>query len=718
MRIFLAFYLSILFSLNLCAQFSSEEMRLIDSLNNEIKTTKFDTTLSASYVYLSEILYVNNVDTLFPLCDNAREICEKNLKNKELSESDIKSFRHTLAASLNNLGYYFGQKGDPEKELSHYFKSLEIKKEINDLKGVAIAYNNIGMIYKERGDLKNAIDFYDKSLKIKEQLGDKKSLSLSLSNIGVIYESLGEIDKALEYYYKALDIQNELNEERLKAISLNNIALVYFLKNQYNKALQFNKRSLIIREKTKDVRGIANSYHNIGLVHKELGNFDTALEYYNKSLVLKEELNDFEGIPPTLSNIGTIYMETGKIIEAEKMVEKSLELSKKQKVIANIQNASRLLQMIYFKQGKYKQAYEMSELFHEMRDSVVNEQNKKAALKQNLRYEFDKKAAADSIAFEKENEIKEAEIAKQKADLKVKRNQQYALFGGLALVIVFAGFMFNRFKVTQKQKLVIEEQKHIVEEKNQEILDSIHYAKRIQAAILPSTKTVQQYLPNSFILYKPKDIVAGDFYWLEHKDKTVLFAACDCTGHGVPGAMVSVVCNNGLNRSVREHGLINPAQILDKTREIVISEFEKSEDEVKDGMDIALCSLENKDDKWILNYAGANNPLWIIRNDSLEIEEIKADKQPIGKYAEPTPYTSHTVELQKDDTIYIFSDGYVDQFGGEKGKKLKPKAFRELLLSIQHESMDNQRDKINLLFEQWKGNHEQVDDICVIGVRI
>jgi serine phosphatase RsbU (regulator of sigma subunit) len=232
------------------------------------------------------------------------------------------------------------------------------------------------------------------------------------------------------------------------------------------------------------------------------------------------------------------------------------------------------------------------------------------------------------------------------------------------------------------------------------------------------------------VLYLPKDIVAGDFYWMEttsgelrvegdenpphktHHSPHILFAAADCTGHGVPGAMVSVVCNNGLNRSVREHGLTNPSEILNKTREIVITEFEKSEDEVKDGMDIALCSLEGNH----LQYAGANNPLWIIRNE--EIIEIKANKQPIGKFDNPLPYTTHDIELEKGDTIYIFSDGYVDQFGGENGKKFKAANFKKLLLSIQHEPMEKQRELIHNAFETWKGHLEQVDDVCVIGVRI
>jgi serine phosphatase RsbU (regulator of sigma subunit) len=191
----------------------------------------------------------------------------------------------------------------------------------------------------------------------------------------------------------------------------------------------------------------------------------------------------------------------------------------------------------------------------------------------------------------------------------------------------------------------------------------------------------------------------------------ILFAAADCTGHGVPGAMVSVVCNNGLNRSVREHGLTDPGQILDKTREIVIAEFEKSEEEVKDGMDISLCALNGN----TLHWAGANNPLWIVRNG--ELTEYRPDKQPIGKYAEPKPFITHAIQLQQGDTVYIFTDGYQDQFGGEKGKKFKASNFKELLLSIQHETMERQRELFDEAFERWKEGYEQIGDVCVIGVR-
>ena len=277
-----------------------------------------------------------------------------------------------------------------------------------------------------------------------------------------------------------------------------------------------------------------------------------------------------------------------------------------------------------------------------------------------------------------------------------------------------------------------------IEIQHGEIKASISYAKRIQQAILPSDAIIKKNLTQSFVYYQPKDIVAGDFYWMqtlktEHHtnltlesaneemlkvqdDDIVLFAAADCTGHGVPGAMVSVVCNNALNQSVKEHGLTQPSFILDKTRNLVIEAFSESTDSVQDGMDIALCSLNLKTNE--IHFAGANNPLWIIRAGATEVEEIKGDKQPIGNFENAHLFTNHSLQLQKGDCFYIFSDGYADQFGGIKGKKITKKTFKKILLSICKEPLDQQKELLDIHYEKWKGNLEQIDDVCIIGVRI
>ncbi len=259
-------------------------------------------------------------------------------------------------------------------------------------------------------------------------------------------------------------------------------------------------------------------------------------------------------------------------------------------------------------------------------------------------------------------------------------------------------------------------QKEIIEEKNKSITDSIRYAKRIQDALLPSISYANENLKDHFILFKPKDIVSGDFYWVNAKHGKVFFTAIDCTGHGVPGAFVSIVAHGNLQRSLVIFGLKTPAEILDKVNEGVVEMFSKGEHgtDIKDGMDIALCAIDRENMK--LEFSGANNPLYFIRNGILT--ETKGDKQPIGHYISRKNFTNHIFDLQKGDLVYIFSDGFADQFGGPKGKKFKYAQLKELLLAIHEKPMKEQKNILENSFEEWKGSQEQIDDICLIGVRI
>ena len=256
------------------------------------------------------------------------------------------------------------------------------------------------------------------------------------------------------------------------------------------------------------------------------------------------------------------------------------------------------------------------------------------------------------------------------------------------------------------------------DEKNKDILDSIQYAKHIQNTILPNDDFIQSSFKDAFVMFKPKDIVSGDFYWIKEKKGKMLFAAVDCTGHGVPGAFVSIVGNNGLNRAINEFDLIQPAAILDKLTELVEESFaQQGENDVKDGMDIALCVWDPKTN--VLEYSGANNPLWIIREgeDGSEILETKADKQPIGAFDMRKPFTNHTYNLQEGDRVFLFSDGYPDQFGGPKGKKFKYKPLKQLLSQLKGSSMKEHHYMLDKSFMEWMGEYEQIDDVCVIGVQ-
>lgn len=252
-----------------------------------------------------------------------------------------------------------------------------------------------------------------------------------------------------------------------------------------------------------------------------------------------------------------------------------------------------------------------------------------------------------------------------------------------------------------------------LEIKNTEVLDSIKYARRLQSAILPPPRLVEKYLAKSFILYKPKDIVAGDFYWMEVMNENILFAVADCTGHGVPGAMISVICYNALNRAVKEFQLLDPAQILNKTRELVIEQFQNSEENIHDGMDISLCVYNQKDKT--LKWAGANSPLIICSSNG--IVKLAPNKEPIGNHPKFNSFTTVSTNIHEGDLVYLFTDGYIDQFGGEKDKKMMYKRFSKLVESFYSKELSEQKVLFDNAFEEWKGKREQIDDVCLIGVR-
>jgi len=641
------------------------------------------------------------------------ELIEEALKKYKEPEI-VRILEISLSVSLNNLGlFYEHQHGDIPKALEFYHKGLKINEDLENNLGIALLLNRTGAIYMDQGDQKRALENYQRSISLLEAIGNDQQLSNPLNSMGLYYEGEEDYESALKYFFKSLKID----------------------------------------EKVKNAQGVGMSLSNIGEIYLKYENAPKALNYFKRSLKVFEELGDKKGKGIALRNIGNVYLFINQIDKAYVFASKSLEIANRLGHPKRIGEAAALLSKVYEANNESSKALEMYKIAIKMRDSLNSENSKTKLIRQQSKFEYESQKAIDDAVHDKEIAIEQKAKEKQKI-------LTYATGLVLSLVAIFLAFVFSRLRVTRKQKVIIEEAHEELSEKNKEILDSINYAKRIQTAILPPEIFVKEHLADSFIYYKPKDIVAGDFYWMKsvtsngvkvisdevkstlsktEESKLVLFAAADCTGHGVPGAMVSVVCNNALNRSIKEYGLTDPGKILDKTREIVIDEFsadsdleDKTEGYVKDGMDIALCSLkynvqsleseksktQNSKPKTaaLLQYAGANNPLWIIRDGEVLI--TKANKQPIGSFRSSEPFTTHSIELQKNDVVYIFSDGYVDQFGGEKGKKFMSKALKKLLLSFQDKAMDVQHTILNETFEAWKGNLDQVDDVCFIGVRI
>ena len=648
--------------------------------------------------------------------------------NQVLELSQKLGLKPLLAVTLSNIGEVYVDQGFQTKALGYLEGSLKLQEEIGNDKVIAKALDQIGRVYKLQGDYTQAIAYYNRSLSIYQKLGARSGIANALRHIGNIYQITGDFKRALKNYNEGLTTLQGYGHNTLICEVLNDIGSVYQKQGFYVKAMQNYTRSLEIATEANSNAEMAIALSSIGSIYTEQADFPKATEAYLQSMKIQEKMSNKSGLAQILYNIGKNYKWEGSYSNAIRYAKRSLKVAEDLGSIEAINRASKLLWECYKEVGRYKSALGMLEQYMSTRDSIASDRNQAAVVRQEFKERYDEQLAEDSIRAENEKKVQQAMLDAEKAKKKQiqlesaqRKLQTYFLFTGLAIMLILGGFLFNRFRVTSRQKEIIEEQKQRVdraydqmEQKNQEILDSINSAKRIQTAILPPKALVKEYLRDSFILYKPKDIVAGDFYWMEPQQDRVFFAAADCTGHGVPGALVSIVCNHGLNQSVREYGLTKPGEILDKTREIVLQEFEKSEEDVKDGMDIALCVLEGN----TLHYAGAHNPLWIIRKGASEIEEIKAHNQPIGKFDFPKPYASHTIELLPGDTFYIFSDGYADQFGGVKGKKFKSSKFKKLLLSVQDKPMKEQYQRVNDAFEDWKGPLEQLDDVCVIGVRV
>jgi serine phosphatase RsbU (regulator of sigma subunit)/Tfp pilus assembly protein PilF len=625
--------------------------------------------------------------------------------------------------ALNGLGVVNFQQGNFESAITQLFESIELSKTIDQQGLTASAQLTLANVYNRQGDFQNAIKLYSTCMATNESLGNIRSVGTCLSNIGIIYAKQADNEKALEYLNKCLEIQKNEKNMRGVATALSNLGILHRIIGEQEKAMEYYNQSAEISRSLGDVQVEAATLTNIAYIYRKRGNYAKAIEYLDLNVELYEDSGNKPGLSNALDNLNSIYYEMGKYDKAIQLSKRSLEIAQEVGAIEQMKNASKALFQAYKATGKSTEALKFYENYIILIDSILDKESQREVLRQEFKYTYEKEALKDSIQAAEAKKVLDAEIEAKNAQLKQEATQRYALFGGLGLLALFGGFMFNRYRVTQRQKLTIERQKHEVEEaheqlseKNKEITDSIRYAKRIQAAILPPRRIVKEYLKDSFILYKPKDVVAGDFYWMESVEDVVYFAAADCTGHGVPGAMVSVVCNAGLNRSVREFALRDPARILENTRDLVVKEFEKSDEDVKDGMDISLCALNTKTHE--LMWAGANNPLWLVKKDAAEIIEVKADKQPIGKYEASRPFTSHALQLSAGDTIYIFSDGYPDQFGGENGKKYKSGKFKKTLIELSEKSIDLQKEFLDQEFEAWRGDLEQIDDVCVIGVRV
>lgn len=749
------------------AGLSSQRGRLLDSLKKVIVFHKAnyskpglrDSSLILALNRFSGEIYYSNPDSAILLSKQSAETATKLISS--LTKKEAAPIYLMLAKALSNCGVAYGIKGDFSSSLSFYEKALKIDKQQNNTKGAAVRFGNIGYIHARQGNYIKALDYYFRALKLDEGLGNKKGIVRHLGNIGIVYLDQNDLPKALDYFLRTLKLFEEQDNKNGIGATLGNIGIVYgnladkgglskaAKDSLTNKSLNYYVRAVEMAKQLGNKSNEATWLGNIGGTYAKKGDYPKALSYTHKALKMTQELKDFKNMALYLVNLGTLKSEMAEHSPAKKLsgkdykfaencIIKALNIADSIGAINDKRQMEEALSVFYKKAGNYKLAYEHYQKSMILKDTIFNQEEKQEMVRKEMNFEFDKKEAL-AIAEHKSELEKQQTISAEKS-----RKQKIIILAfiiGLLLVAVFSAFMFNRWKVTQKQKKIIELQKHevdkknrIIEEKNKDITDSINYAKRIQQAKLPHLEDIFAVFPQSFILFKPKDIVSGDFYFFYSKAKPegseIFIAAADCTGHGVPGALMSMIGSEKLNEAVAINS--DTSLILKKLNQGIKKSLHQTanNESTRDGMDIALCmidlpSSENLNNSEMntsavnLQYSGANRPLWVISKGQPYIKEYKATKKAMGGHTEDEQdFEKHDIQLVEGDTFYIFTDGYADTFGGNGGKKITTKKLKEILLSIQNETMEEQGNRLDTFLEEWKNGIEQIDDILVIGVRI
>jgi len=697
-------------------EFSAEEQRQIDSLNTVIRKPKHDTALASAYVNMSKLLGRSDWDTVLVLCNKAVEIAEKSLEKRATGKEAV-AFKQVLIRAYTNIGFVNNFRGNNDVALEFNKRSLLIAEELGDRNALPTTYLNIGAIYYDLGDIPTAIDYFSKSASVSEELNDLSGMAYAYNNIGSVHQEQKDYRLALPYFEKTRQICVQINDLPGLAMAYDNIAQVRMNHDATDTtAFWYYTESLKLRQSINDREGIASSFLNLSTVYEQKGELGKAVELLKNALELQVEIGDRQGEGMSCTHIAVIGLKLGPngLKDAISYGKRGLAIAKELGDPHDMSSAAITLSEAYESTGDFKDALDMYRLHVTMRDSVYNQETKREAMRQHMQYEYDKKEAL--LAAEQES--KDA-LASEKLQ---RRGLYLAAAAGITFllsVISFILFLFYRSRTKanaelEKKNNEVERQKAVADARNDEIMQSFNYARRLQEAVMPGEAALKGLFTDSFLLYRPRDVVSGDFYWTTSRNGIIYLAVGDCTGHGVPGAMLSVIGLNSLNRCISDLGLARPKDVLMQMTIDLLITFEAADAQVRDGMDIALCAIDTRTNT--LTFAGANNPLWIARGEEMLV--FKGDRRAVGYHDGETVFTQQEVALQQVDAIYLMSDGFQDQLGGPDDRKFMTKKLRETLQSISHLPMAAQHTTLDQTFTQWRGLREQTDDVCVVGVRL
>ena len=608
---------------------------------------------------------------------------------------------------LDRLGRIKGGKNQYSEAIQFYLRAIQLKESIQDLEGIADGYSWIGRVHTHLGSYDKALEYYIKALKIAESINYKKKICEAYISMGVIFYEQKKFIQTIAYMNKALAVEgNSTNKQNLSYI-YNNLAIAYQNLNDHAAALSYHFKALKLNEEMGNDGGVAVSYNNIAGVYASVGKTKEALHYITKAMKLNEKNKDKVGLTYSYIGAGDCYRGNKNFAAATMYYQKALKIAKEINYKTEEREAYEHLSDMYEEIKDYQKAIEYHKKYAQIKDSILSEESLKQSSELNIRYETEKKEK-EILLLTKDQELKNKTLKEQ-------RLIRMGLIVGLLLLLILSFLLFTRYRFKQKANLLLEKQKEEIRQKNILITDSIDYAKNIQDAMLPASDYLSALLPDHFVFYKPKDIVSGDFYWVSKKENKIILAVADCTGHGVPGAFMSLLGHNMLGNVVSKVAP-NPGNILTVLNQEIVARFSSNKEESKHGMDIAIITIDLLTSQ--LEFAGAKNALYLIRQNSLQ--EIKGDKVALGTPSENEvyfEYCNHIVQLQKGDMLYLFSDGFPDQRGGEKKKKFFYQPFKELLISISDFKPDEQRARLDSTIQNWMGAEEQMDDMLIVGIK-
>jgi serine phosphatase RsbU (regulator of sigma subunit)/Tfp pilus assembly protein PilF len=671
------------------------QTRKMDSINRVLKTEAEDTNKVKTLTDKSaELIVIGKFDSAMLYAQSAGALADK-----------LKYEKGTIQA-IYQAGNAYWRQGNYPKSLENHLKAIELSRAIGYKKGISASYSSMGIIYEMEGNYPKALEYYLQALAIFRETGEKTGVASIYSDIGNIYAEQFDYPKSIEYLEKGLAMNEQIGDQSSISNDLINLGVTYCSLSNYSKAIEYYNKALVIEQRISGADAIATIENNLGLVYLLQGDYPKGLEYYSKALDLSRKIGDLEGVGAYLINVGSAYTRLKNYTQAIVYIDSGMHMVKRMGVKGEIVQAYTERTLVDSSTGNFKQALQDYKLYVAYSDSIINEANTKKSVQSEMNFEFEQKQSAQKAEQDKKDAIAEQGRRKQV----IIRN---IFIGGFALMLALAFFIFRGYQQKQKANIIITLQKAVVEEKQKEILDSIHYAQRIQRALLASDALLSRHLPEYFVLYKPKDIVSGDFYWATEKGNNFYLAICDSTGHGVPGAFMSLLNISFLNEAITEKNISEPNEVFNHARKRLIENI--SQEGQQDGMDGVLIRME--DNRAVLSYAASYNAPVVIRNK--EMLELNADKMAVGASPRQNEsFTANTFNLQKGDIVYLFTDGYADQFGGEKGKKFKSKQLQQLIADSAQFTMEKQKEILNGEFESWKGSLEQVDDVLIIGIKV